>query len=179
MLRAELRSLVLPDAYPSADAINKILALPYLDACVRESLRLHAPATSTMRVFAPPTPAASSTLFSTLLSLFSPSEDMIPVSRPFLDKHGRKCDSIRVRSGDIITIPFGAMNRLAWADGGVFRPERWLERGGEEDSSGEDGRSGKGCVWGGIWTFGGVGSSTNGNRSCIGFRFALHEYVFH
>lgn len=137
---------------PTAEDVQSILSEPYLDACVRESLRLHAPATSTMRV--------------------AGADDLVPVLQPYLDRSGRLCDHIRLKKGDIITIPLQAMNKskAVWGDGAdEFMPERWLDSGNIKDKE----RALKG-LWGGILTFG-SGHVVNGNRSCIGYRFAINE----
>ncbi|KAM5533414.1 hypothetical protein V8D89_012964 [Ganoderma adspersum] len=142
---------------------DRITHLPYLDAVVRESLRLYAPITTTMRV--------------------ATADDAIPVAAPFVDRRGRTCTEIRVRKGDIISVPIQAMNkgRDAWGeDADVFRPERWEEvrRREEAGEKGEKEGNGKGKhvqgLWGSMLTFGG-GNPVNGNRSCIGYRFALSE----
>ena len=145
-----------PDPPSQAD-LDRILKLPYLDACVRESLRLHAPVTSTMRVAA--------------------RADVVPVLRPFLDRRGRWCDYIRINKGDIVTVPMQAVNTSVdvWGeDAEAYVPERWLgENGDGEGSGGGVGNALRG-LWGGILTFG-SGSVVNGNRSCIGYRFAVNE----
>ncbi|KZT67097.1 cytochrome P450 [Daedalea quercina L-15889] len=171
-LRRELRSIPFPSSAPPAEAIAAILDHPYLDAVVRESLRLHAPVTSTMRV--------------------AGADDVVPVARPFLDRRGRPCNAIHVRRGDIITVPVQAMNKSKEVWGGdaeVFRPERWLVRGEDRDWSDEEaeererreGKPGRGQkragapgLWGNMLTFLN-GNPLNGNRACIGFRFAINE----
>ncbi|PCH40336.1 hypothetical protein WOLCODRAFT_162280 [Wolfiporia cocos MD-104 SS10] len=137
---------------------------PYIDAVVREALRLHAPVTATMRVAA--------------------QDDIVPVSRPFCDRYGRKRDGIRLRRGDIITIPLQAMNRSTevWGeDAAEFRPERWEGIGDDEEGQTSGVRQGRGQrgqgppgLWGNIMTFGN-GNPIIGNRACIGFRFAINE----
>ena len=57
---------------PTMDELN---ALPYLDMVVRESLRLHAPVPTTIRI--------------------PIKDDVIPVSAPFTDRNGDVQDSIK------------------------------------------------------------------------------------
>ena len=57
---------------PTMDELN---ALPYLDMVVRESLRLHAPVPTTIRI--------------------PVKDDVIPVSAPFTDRNGDVQDSIK------------------------------------------------------------------------------------
>jgi hypothetical protein len=69
-LREELLSL--DTDTPTMDQLN---ALPYLDMVVREVLRIHAPVPSTIRV--------------------AMKDDVIPLSEPFVDKHGKMQYEIR------------------------------------------------------------------------------------
>ena len=55
--------------------MEELQALPYLDAVVRESLRLHAPLASTLRT--------------------AMKDDVIPVGEPFVDRYGEVQDSIK------------------------------------------------------------------------------------
>lgn len=87
-LRAELKRI--ETDMPSADDLSAE-HLPLLDAVVRETLRVHAAVTSTSRV--------------------AMKDDIIPVSEPYFDKYGNRCDGIRIRKGDVIYIPILAMNR--------------------------------------------------------------------
>ena len=155
-LRTHLRDLLTASSSltPTADDFQLILSHPYLDACVREALRLHSPVTSTMRVAA--------------------HDGIVPVSHPFRDRNGALCSQIRLNKGDIITVPLQAMHKAqsSWGgDADEFRPERWLEDKGPVGL--EKGLQG---LWGGILAFG-PGNIVNGNRSCIGYRFALNECV--
>lgn len=68
-LRAELSTLSTDN--PTMDELN---ALPYLDAVVRESLRIYAPVPSTIRV--------------------ATQDDVLPLEKPFKDRNGVLCDSI-------------------------------------------------------------------------------------
>lgn len=141
-----------------AALFDRIGHLPYLDAVVRESLRLYAPITTTMRVVT--------------------ADGAIPVAAPFVDRRGRTCTEIRVCKGDIISVPIQAMNKGqdAWgSDADVFRPERWEELRGREEAGEKEGKvKNVQGLWGSMLTFGG-GNPVNGNRSCIGYRFALSE----
>jgi cytochrome P450 len=69
-LRAECRKLSLPTggAPRDADRLAALDKLPQLDAVVRETLRLHAPAASTLRT--------------------AQQDDILPLSRPFVDTKG-------------------------------------------------------------------------------------------
>ena len=68
-LRTECQSC--PTDAPGMDALN---SLPYLDAVVRETLRLHASVTSTLRV--------------------AEKDDEIPLSEPIVDARGKICETI-------------------------------------------------------------------------------------
>jgi cytochrome P450 len=153
-LRAELRSVSIGDPLsPTPEEVETISKLEYLDAVLRESLRLHAPITSTMRVC-------------------GRDADSVPVSTPFTDRNGHLRTSIPLKRGDIISVPLQAINRSRsiWGpDAEEFRPERWADLPAEVQAV-------QG-VWSNILTFLN-GNALNGNRGCIGWRFALLEYVF-
>ncbi|KAG1855644.1 cytochrome P450 [Suillus subalutaceus] len=102
-LREEL--LTLETETPSMD---ELIALPYLDAVVRETLRLHAPVPSTVRI--------------------AMKDDILPVDKPFTDKYGVVHDGIKISKGDPIFIPILAVNRseAIWGtDAKEFNPDRW------------------------------------------------------
>ncbi|KAI0672480.1 cytochrome P450 [Trametes maxima] len=102
-LRAEL--LAVDTNTPTMEELN---ALPYLDAVVRETLRIHSPVATTVRVAA--------------------RDDVIPVDRPFVDRFGEVQDSIRISKGSPIIIPILSLNRskqLWGKDALEFKPERW------------------------------------------------------
>jgi cytochrome P450 len=56
-------------------SLDELLGLPYLDAVVRETLRLYAPTTAVVRV--------------------AMHDDVLPVSKPYKDKHGNMRNEIR------------------------------------------------------------------------------------
>ncbi|KAG8707550.1 hypothetical protein FRC08_000429 [Ceratobasidium sp. 394] len=88
----------------------------------------------------------------------------IPVSRNFKDRCGVEHTHIALHKGDTIFLPVQAMNRNKdiWGDDAKeFRPERW-------DNISETMKGVPG-VWGHVMTF------LVGNRSCIGYRFAVIE----
>ncbi|KAI9068652.1 cytochrome P450 [Trametes sanguinea] len=102
-LRNEL--FTLDTETPTMDQLN---SLPYLDAVVRETLRIHAPVPSTMRI--------------------ATADDVIPVEEPFIDRYGKLQNSIRVSKGTPIFIPILSLNRYKklWGDDAdEFKPERW------------------------------------------------------
>ena len=69
-LREELWSVQTEN--PTMDELN---ALPYLEAVVRETMRVHAPVSGTIRV--------------------SAKDDVVPLERPYVDTQGTVCDHIR------------------------------------------------------------------------------------
>ncbi|KAJ7134340.1 cytochrome P450 [Mycena epipterygia] len=132
----------------------------YLDWVIRETLRLHAPITSTMRVC-------------------MRDEDEIPVSRDgengqsggggCRDKTGKRLSGIRVKKWDIITIPIQAINKshALWGeDARAFKPERWAHP--PSTAKAIPG------LYSNTLTFLN-GNPLDGNRACIGFKFALIE----
>ncbi|GBE88427.1 cytochrome P450 [Sparassis crispa] len=139
-LRDELLSV--PTENPSMDELQE---LPYLEAVVRETMRIHAPVPSTIRI--------------------ATEEDIIPLNTPFVDTRGEIHDSIRIAKGSNIFIPILAVNRskALWGDDAhEFRPDRWIE-GVPEAVASIPG------VWGNLMSF------LGGPHACIGYRFSLIE----
>ncbi|KAL4068755.1 cytochrome P450 [Scleroderma yunnanense] len=104
-LREELLSF---GADPTYDQMNS--SLPYLDAVVHESLRLHPSNPEIIREAA--------------------EDDVIPLSEPVRTKSGKLVDSISIARGTIVGVPISCINRSnsVWGpDAKVFRPERWLK----------------------------------------------------
>lgn len=126
---------------------DNVQKLEYLDAVVREGLRLHPAAPRTERV--------------------ALEDDIIPLSKPIRTTDGRTLTSLHVKAGQVFHLPFATMNVNpdVWGpDGHEFKPERWLTPGGVPPSS-ELPRG-----WGNIVTF------CDGPRSCIGYRLAIVEF---
>ncbi|KAJ7246829.1 cytochrome P450 [Mycena haematopus] len=102
-LREEL--LTLSTDNPTMDELN---SLPYLEAVVREMMRVHAPVVHTQRM--------------------AMQDDILPLAKPYIDKEGNAHDSFPIPKGQRIHIPILAINtdKEIWGeDAGEFRPERW------------------------------------------------------
>ncbi|KDQ07869.1 hypothetical protein BOTBODRAFT_139546 [Botryobasidium botryosum FD-172 SS1] len=88
--------------------VEDLMALPYLDAVLREALRTRAVVAGTTRV--------------------AGKDSVIPLSMPYTDVKGAKRHEIRVKKGDIIYIPILLLNRSTeiWGDDAKeFNPDRW------------------------------------------------------
>ncbi|KAJ2914206.1 hypothetical protein MD484_g6197, partial [Candolleomyces efflorescens] len=72
-------------------SMDELNALPYLDAVVRETLRIHAPVPSTLRV--------------------AVKDDVLPLSSPVTDRNGKVYDSIPIQKGQTLFIPVLPINR--------------------------------------------------------------------
>ncbi|KAJ8454876.1 hypothetical protein ONZ51_g12775 [Trametes cubensis] len=140
-LREEIRSAGRELSY------DDIQRLEFLDAVVKEGLRMHPASPQTERV--------------------ALKDDVIPLSTPITLPSGQKLSSLRVRAGQVFHIPFTTMNTnpAVWGpDGAEFKPARWLTPGGVPSLS--ELPSG----WSGITTF------CDGPRNCIGYRLAIFEF---
>ncbi|KAJ7472542.1 cytochrome P450 [Mycena latifolia] len=140
-LREELLSL--PSDNPTMDDLN---SLPYLEKVVRETMRLHAPVGFTIRV--------------------AMADDVLPLSKQYVDRKGKVYDTISIREGTVIRIPIADIHcaKDIWGDDATeFRPERWDPDLFPEAASAIPG------VWGNLLTF------LAGPHNCIGFRFSIVE----
>ncbi|KAF7333878.1 Cytochrome P450 [Mycena venus] len=138
-LREEL--LTLPTENPTMDELN---SLPYLEHVVREVMRVHAPIMFTQRM--------------------AMEDDVLPLSKLYIDKDGRSHDSLPIPKGQILHVPIWAINtdKEIWGeDADQFKPERWENI--------PDSTSAIPGVWANLLTF------FAGPHNCIGFRFSLVE----
>ncbi|KAK7024693.1 cytochrome P450 [Favolaschia claudopus] len=123
---------------------DELVGLPYLDAVVRETLRLYPPVTGMTRTSTHP--------------------HTLPLSQPTIGVDGRPMDAILIPRGTEIYISIVGVNRneAVWGpDAREFRPERWRSNGQAEGAN--DVRTAG--VYGNMMTFAG------GGRGCIGFKF--------
>ncbi|KAG9018778.1 hypothetical protein FRB90_009782 [Tulasnella sp. 427] len=128
---------------PSMEEIN---ALPYLDAVIREMLRMNSVLDTTARI--------------------ATKDDVIPLATPFVDRNGVERWEIRINRGEQIAINITAVNRdksLWGEDSFEFKPERWLEANASPTPAQIPG------VFSSLLTF------LGGPRACIGYRFAILE----
>ncbi|WWC98172.1 hypothetical protein V866_005063 [Kwoniella sp. B9012] len=133
------------DERPSLDTLN---SLSYMDAVIREVLRLSAPAPATMRECIEPT--------------------VVPLGTPVEGRDGKMIDSVHLPKGATMMIPILNVNTstLVWGpDAEEFNPDRFLKPA----SSTESNANSVPGVWGNLLTF------LGGTRNCIGYRFALAE----
>ncbi|KAJ7230274.1 cytochrome P450 [Mycena pura] len=138
-LREELFTIATEN--PTMEELN---SLPYLENVVRELLRVHSPIVSAQRQ--------------------AMQDDVVPLSKPYVDSHGKEHDSLVIPKGQIIHIPILAVNtdKEIWGpDAAEFKPERW-----DNIPAAASAIPG---VWANLLTF------LAGPRNCIGFRFSLVE----
>ncbi|KAJ3930531.1 MAG: cytochrome P450 [Lentinula lateritia] len=93
-------------AMPNVDELN---ALPYLDAFVRETMRLHSPITTLNRV--------------------ATQDDIIPLTYAFTDRNGIVHNELPVRKGQLIHLTLHQVHtdKSLWGPhADEFRPDRWL-----------------------------------------------------
>ncbi|CAK5267085.1 unnamed protein product [Mycena citricolor] len=138
-LRQELLSV--PSENPTMDELN---ALPLLEKVIRETMRLHAPAVYTNRV--------------------AVQDDVLPLSKPYIDRYGVSHETLPIRKGQVFTIPILAINtdKEIWGDDALeFKVERWDNL--------PEAVHGIPTVWANQLTF------LAGPHSCMGFRFTIVE----
>jgi len=105
-LREEVSSI--PTESPTFDELN---SLPYLDAVIRETLRVFCPVPGTVR--------------------FASKDCTIPLGTPFTDSNGVIHDSLFVAENTLIHIPILPIHKSVdtWGpDAEEFNPSRWIDR---------------------------------------------------
>ncbi|KAK7439327.1 hypothetical protein VKT23_017552 [Stygiomarasmius scandens] len=121
-------------------------SMPFLNACIKEALRLYPIIPHLVRC--------------------SERDDVIPLSEPAISVSGEKMTQIPVKKGQRIIIDIPSYNRLksVWSeDPDTWNPERFLD---SENQMRKDTTLG---VYANLMSFSG------GVRGCIGWRFALIE----
>jgi len=125
---------------------EELAKLPYLDAVIKEGIRIHPASPQTERVCL--------------------EDDVIPLSKPIKGVDGTVMTSIRVKAGQVFHIPFLAMqtNAQVWGkDANEFKPERWITPGAIPPPSELP------HGWSNLVAF------CDGPRNCIGYRLAIFE----
>ncbi|KAN0081681.1 Cytochrome P450 [Tylopilus felleus] len=126
--------------------VQDLEAMPYLDAVIKEGLRIHPSAPQSFRI--------------------ALQDDILPLSKPILTESGDMLNEVHIPKGTEIVISNAAYNRNKdiWGeDAHEFKPERWLDGG-----MGDRKLPGIG-VYSHLMTF------STGARACLGWRFALTE----
>nr|XP_031861425.1 uncharacterized protein CI109_003029 [Kwoniella shandongensis]KAA5528497.1 hypothetical protein CI109_003029 [Kwoniella shandongensis] len=142
-LREEVKAV--DDDRPSLETLS---SLPLMDAVIRETLRLCAPAPTTNRR--------------------SSATAVIPLGTPVRGRDGTMMDSVTIYKNTTIFIPILAINVLEqiWGpDAETFNPDRFIN----PDPALTTKLNAVPGVWGNLMTF------LGGTRNCIGYRFALAE----
>ncbi|KAH6916434.1 cytochrome P450 [Coprinopsis sp. MPI-PUGE-AT-0042] len=146
-LRAEIREAKEEYGRPTYD---QLMALPYLDAVCRETLRMY-----------PPGPVAAR---------IAKKDTVVPLLTPIKGTDGRDINEIFVPGGTDILVSLLGPNRSTklWGpDAGEWKPERWMN---ELPKSLIDAKVPG--IYSHLLTFAG------GGRSCIGVKFAQLELKF-
>ncbi|KAJ7706346.1 cytochrome P450 [Mycena rosella] len=142
-LRAELSSFTTID--PSYEELTN--GLPYLDAIVRETLRLHPVLSESTRV--------------------ALEDDVLPLSKQIRTVSGTLIDKVPIRKGTELTtsILYTNLSKTIWGeDATEFKPERWLN-----DLEGVPASAKEYPGYHHIMTF------LEGPKQCLGMRFAVLE----
>jgi len=131
----------------SFDQLWSSTAAPYLDAVVKETLRLHPPVTDNIRM--------------------CDKDDVLPLLSPITTRNGMKSNTLTITAGTLVEVPISALNRshIIWGDDALeFKPERWLN---EKAGLTETAKNMQGYHH--LLTF------IDGPRTCLGKAFAVTE----
>jgi len=131
----------------SYDQIWSSTAAPYLDAVVKECLRLHAPLPETTRECG--------------------IDDVMPLYTPVTLRTGEVVDKLVIATGTMVTVPIRALNRskLIWGDDSLeFKPDRWLNNESGIPKMAKE-----------IQGFHHLLTFIDGQRTCLGKTFAVTE----
>ncbi|KAF8557930.1 cytochrome P450 [Imleria badia] len=126
--------------------VQDVDAMPYLNAVIKEGLRLHPVAPQVFRV--------------------AREDDVLPLSKPILTESGEMINEVLVPKGTEIVLSIAAYNRdkALWGeDAHEFNPDRWLN-GTMSDRT-----------LPGIGVYSHLMTFLSGTRACLGWRFALLE----
>jgi alkylphenol/PAH-inducible cytochrome P450 monooxygenase len=118
-LRDEISAARAKKIGDAAFSINEYDNMPYLNAVIKENLRLHAGVPNLWRM--------------------AGRDDMIPLAEPITTNDGRVLHEIPVAKGQPVICACAAYNRLpgVWGnDADCWRPERWLNMEKHEVSVG-------------------------------------------
>ncbi|GLB45497.1 putative cytochrome p450 [Lyophyllum shimeji] len=121
--------------------------LPYLDAVVCETLRLHPAAPETTRM--------------------AQEDDVIPLTNPIYNADGQLVDSIFIAKGTKVRVPIMCFNtsETFWGENAKeFMPSRWLDEGVSKERAAE------------IQGYRHLLTFADGPRTCLGRHFALTEF---
>ncbi|KAJ6481953.1 cytochrome P450 [Mycena sanguinolenta] len=130
---------------PTMEELNSLPGLKKMVSVVRETLRVHGPVA--------------------FLDRIATQDDVLPLSRPYIDRASKSHGTFSIRQGQIIHLLILAFNhdKEIWGpDAGEFRPERW-----------ENVPSGAGAIPG--MPHPNLFSFFVGQTNCIGYRFSLVE----
>ncbi|KAG8219007.1 cytochrome P450 [Butyriboletus roseoflavus] len=161
-LRAELLKF---GADPTYDQLAN--NLPYLDAVVHETLRVHAPLPDFLRMASAHDLKGSYVPCSNPFGKQAAEDDVIPLSKPVRTRSGKLVDHISVAKGTHLSVSVSCINRSTalWGpDAKEFKPERWIGEEGIPAAAKE--------VQGHrhLLTF------IDGPRTCLGKGFAIAEF---
>ncbi|KAK4686357.1 hypothetical protein P7C73_g3767, partial [Tremellales sp. Uapishka_1] len=152
-LQSKLREECL--GYGEALPFDKVDDLEYLDAVVKEALRVNPSIIGTVRE--------------------AMQDDVIPLAEPIKLRDGSMASEVKIRKGQYIHIPIESLNTSTqiWGPSAAqFDPSRWMNKAGGTatpgSAAGDTAIPGPG-VWPNLMTF------IDGPRRCVGYKLAMLE----